>query len=318
MSVCEVVTATAHGQVRRHDTRVTGARPLCDYKISECALTCITATPLSPPHSVYVGDASGVLAHLDLRTGKEVGRFKGEIAGSLRSVCVHPAQPKIASVGLDRFLRVHDLQNRSLLAKFYLKQKLNAVLFSSWNPPAPSSNKRKGRQSSEKKKSTDEEEEDQEEEDEEGSEGEPEAFEEDEKETEELWAALARKSLAKTQAKVAEQKMESKQKLKKRKQREQKERPAKPGHLGQPGQKSAHLLAIAEAGAARQRQKGRGGASGPARTGVTVAAKAAAAAAVEAEAVENKPRPVATTGHGQEAAAGSKKKKMKKQKRTTS
>lgn len=78
------------------------------------------------------------------------GRFRG-VSGSVRSISCHPTEPLISVVGLDRFLRVFDINTRFLHSKVhslfscpqtflktvffqvYLKQKLNAVLFSAAN-----------------------------------------------------------------------------------------------------------------------------------------------------------------------------------------
>ena len=40
----------------------------------------------------------------------------------------------VASCGLDRFLRVHSLENSELVAKVYLKSRLNCLLFSRHDP----------------------------------------------------------------------------------------------------------------------------------------------------------------------------------------
>ena len=53
-------------------------------------------------------------------------------AGSLRALAVHPQLPILASVGLDRFLRLHDTRTRQPLAKVYLKQQLTGVLPGRW------------------------------------------------------------------------------------------------------------------------------------------------------------------------------------------
>jgi hypothetical protein len=42
----------------------------------------------------------------------------------VRAIALDPEQPLIASVGLDRFLRLHHTQTRKLCAKVYLKQQL--------------------------------------------------------------------------------------------------------------------------------------------------------------------------------------------------
>lgn len=49
-------------------------------------------------------------------------------AGSVRALAVHPGRPLIASVGLDRFLRVHDTRTRQPVCKVYLKSQLTGAL----------------------------------------------------------------------------------------------------------------------------------------------------------------------------------------------
>eukprot|EP00877_Chromochloris_zofingiensis_P011656 jgi/Chrzof1/6744/Cz19g07150.t1 len=68
---------------------------------------------------------------LDLNTRKLQGALKGA-GGSIRALALHPTKPLIASVGLDRFLRVHDTVTRRQCAKVYLKQQLTGVC---WVPP---------------------------------------------------------------------------------------------------------------------------------------------------------------------------------------
>ncbi len=59
------------------------------------------------------------------------GALKGP-AGSVRALALHPTQPLIASVGLDRFLRMHSTETRAQLGRVYLKQQLTGVV---WVPP---------------------------------------------------------------------------------------------------------------------------------------------------------------------------------------
>ena len=52
--------------------------------------------------------------------------LKGQIAGSLRDLAISHDSTKLASVGLDRWLRVHDTAHCTLLGKMYLKSQLAA------------------------------------------------------------------------------------------------------------------------------------------------------------------------------------------------
>lgn len=49
----------------------------------------------------------------------------------MRGLQCHPSQPVVASCGLDRFLRIHSLEDRKLQHKVYLKSRLNCLLLAS-------------------------------------------------------------------------------------------------------------------------------------------------------------------------------------------
>lgn len=74
-----------------------------------------------------VGNTQGQIALLDLRKGRVCGCLKG-LSGSVRSLQCHATQPLVASCGLDRFLRIHNLEDRRLVHKVYLKSRLNCLL----------------------------------------------------------------------------------------------------------------------------------------------------------------------------------------------
>lgn len=51
----------------------------------------------------------------DLRgKGKILHRYKGPV-GSVRQIAAHPKLPYFASVGLDRYMRIHHTESRRLL-----------------------------------------------------------------------------------------------------------------------------------------------------------------------------------------------------------
>ncbi len=73
-----------------------------------------------------MSNATGHIEAYDFSAGKMQCAIKG-VAGSVRSLQLHPTEPLIASVGLDRFLRVHCTETRKLLGKVHLKQQLTGV-----------------------------------------------------------------------------------------------------------------------------------------------------------------------------------------------
>jgi ribosome biogenesis protein NSA1 len=82
---------------------------------------------------VWAANAAGQVEALNLGTGRMEGALKGA-TGSVRALALHPGpEPILASVGLDRFLRLHSTASRKQLAAVYLKQKLTGL---AWCPPA--------------------------------------------------------------------------------------------------------------------------------------------------------------------------------------
>ena len=82
---------------------------------------------------VWAATGMGKIECLDLRMNKLQGSLKGP-AGAVKSLALHPELPIIASVGLDRFFRVHNVDSKALLCKLYLKQQLTAV---AWRREVP-------------------------------------------------------------------------------------------------------------------------------------------------------------------------------------
>ncbi|KAI1903629.1 hypothetical protein AGOR_G00029170 [Albula goreensis] len=133
----KIVTCTGHHQVRVYDPASPQRRPVLEAEFGEYPFTALSL-PCSPG-SVVVGNTQGQVAMLDLRKGLVRGCLKG-LAGAVRGLQCHPSLPLVASCGLDRFLRIHSLEDRSLQHKVYLKSRLNCVLLSSRDleagPPA--------------------------------------------------------------------------------------------------------------------------------------------------------------------------------------
>ncbi|XP_076118829.1 WD repeat-containing protein 74 isoform X2 [Alosa pseudoharengus] len=124
----KIVTCTGHHQVRIYDPSSPQRRPVLEVQFGEYPLTALSL-PASGD-SVVVGNTQGQLAILDLRKGLVRGCLKG-LAGGVRGLECHPTLPLVASCGLDRFLRVHNVKDHKLQHKVYLKSRLNCMLLSS-------------------------------------------------------------------------------------------------------------------------------------------------------------------------------------------
>ncbi|XP_029923810.1 WD repeat-containing protein 74 [Myripristis murdjan] len=124
----KVVTCTGHHEVRVYDPASPQRRPVLEAQYGEVPLTALALVPGGT--SVVVGNTHGQLALLDLRKGLVRGCLKG-LSGGVRALQCHASRPVVASCGLDRFLRIHSLEDRTLLHKVYLKSRLNCLLLAS-------------------------------------------------------------------------------------------------------------------------------------------------------------------------------------------
>ncbi|XP_054649461.1 WD repeat-containing protein 74 [Dunckerocampus dactyliophorus] len=124
----KVVTCTGYHQVHVYDPSSPQRRPVMEAKFGEYPLTALSLPATGG--LVVVGNTHGQIAMLDLRKGLVRGCLKG-LAGGVRGLQCHASQPVVASCGLDRFLRIHNLEDRKLQHKVYLKSRLNCLLLAS-------------------------------------------------------------------------------------------------------------------------------------------------------------------------------------------
>ncbi|KAK6261906.1 hypothetical protein QUC31_007722 [Theobroma cacao] len=122
----KVVAGTNSHQVRLYDVSAQ-RRPVISFDFRETSIKAVTED--LDGHTIYIGNGSGDLASVDIRTGKLLGCFLGKCSGSIRSIDRHPELPVIASCGLDSYLRIWDIGTRQLLSSVFLKQHLTKVVF---------------------------------------------------------------------------------------------------------------------------------------------------------------------------------------------
>lgn len=89
-------------------------RPVIDMEFERYPLMSLSLA--HNENQVIVGTSRGRMGLIDLRKKLLVHVFKG-FAGSIRCVQCHPSLPLVASCGLDRFLRIHDLYKHKLVKK---------------------------------------------------------------------------------------------------------------------------------------------------------------------------------------------------------
>lgn len=123
----KIVTCTGHHQVRVYDPSTYQRRPVLNVDIDEYPITALSVCPGG--NQVIVGNTQGNMLKIDLRNGHIACRYKG-FAGGIRDLQCHPTLPYVASCSLDRFVRVHHMDLKHIMHKFYMKSRLNCILLS--------------------------------------------------------------------------------------------------------------------------------------------------------------------------------------------
>ncbi|XP_076366249.1 WD repeat domain 74 lethal (2) k09848 [Tachypleus tridentatus] len=121
----KVVVGTGTHAIHIYDPLTPQRRPVLTVEFDEYPVTA-----LAVPHSannVVAGNTRGRMALIDLRKKSLAHVYRG-VAGSIRCITCHQLKPIVASCGLDRFVRVHDLNSHYLQLKMYLKSRLNCLL----------------------------------------------------------------------------------------------------------------------------------------------------------------------------------------------
>lgn len=122
------VAGTNSHQVRLYDISAQ-RRPVISFDFRETPIKAVAED--QDGYTIYIGNGSGDLASVDMRTGKLLGCFLGKCSGSIRSIARHPELPVIASCGLDSYLCFWDIKTRKVLSAVFLKQPLTNVVFDS-------------------------------------------------------------------------------------------------------------------------------------------------------------------------------------------
>ncbi|KAH0953305.1 hypothetical protein HN011_002566 [Eciton burchellii] len=124
----QIATAGRYGHVRLYDPR-TQRRPVINITMQDEALTCLSVTPKE--NHIIVGSGKGRMNLVDLRKrGTVLNTYKG-FTGGVTGVACSASNPYVASVSLDRYLRIHHIDTKELLKKVYLTSKLTCLVMRS-------------------------------------------------------------------------------------------------------------------------------------------------------------------------------------------
>ncbi|RHZ67014.1 hypothetical protein Glove_303g155 [Diversispora epigaea] len=124
----KLVIGSKYHQIRIYDTKAK-RRPVQDFNIGANPVVSLIVGRNS--NEIIFSDTIGSVSSVDIRTGKILGRYKG-FTGAVTDIAIDKKSTSLVTVGLDRFLRVHEMNaTRKLTHKIYLKQRQTCVLVDS-------------------------------------------------------------------------------------------------------------------------------------------------------------------------------------------
>lgn len=115
---------TKEGYVLLYDER-TQRKPTIKFHEKKASYTTISTA--CRDRQVLVGTTKGYIQLLDLKTGKILKTYT-TFTGSVTDVVCDHLEPYVASISLDRHLRVHHMETKELVYKCYMKQNLTKLL----------------------------------------------------------------------------------------------------------------------------------------------------------------------------------------------
>ncbi|KAJ8936547.1 hypothetical protein NQ314_012287 [Rhamnusium bicolor] len=116
--------ATKEGHVLLYDDRAQ-RRPVVKFLQEDASYTTISCAYRE--RQCLVGTTRGYMQLLDMKAGKCLRTFMS-FTGSVTGIACDPSEPYVASISLDRHLRIHNLETKELLHKIYMKQNLTHIL----------------------------------------------------------------------------------------------------------------------------------------------------------------------------------------------
>lgn len=118
----QFITGTGYKYVRVYDTR-TSNQPIISIKThDEYRITCICIST-NDTNRVYIGDVSGGCYLWDITKARRINSLLGAV-GSIRDIQISENKKYVATVSLDRYLRIYSTKTHKLITSVYLKNKL--------------------------------------------------------------------------------------------------------------------------------------------------------------------------------------------------
>ncbi|XP_012230167.2 WD repeat-containing protein 74-like [Linepithema humile] len=123
-----IATVSKYGYIRLYDSRAQ-RRPVINMQIQDKSWSCLSVT--SKDKHIIVGSTIGTMNLVDLRKcGFLLKTYKG-FTGAVTGITCSTSNPYIASVSLDRHLRIHHMDTKALLKQIYLTSNLTCIVMKS-------------------------------------------------------------------------------------------------------------------------------------------------------------------------------------------
>ncbi|KAL1512548.1 hypothetical protein ABEB36_002129 [Hypothenemus hampei] len=119
---------TKQGHVLLYDDRAQ-RKPVIKFLEEKASYTTISST--FRDNQICVGTTKGYMQWLNLNKSPKILKTYTTFTGSVTDITCDPLEPFVYSVSLDRHLRIHNMDTKELLHKFYMKQNLTKLLVKS-------------------------------------------------------------------------------------------------------------------------------------------------------------------------------------------
>jgi len=139
---CVFAVGTGEKKVRLYDTRA-NKRATMEVEYGEAPVNSVAFSSVDE-HRMFAADSRGKCCAIDLRTSKACGAIRGN-SGSVREIEAHPTLDLVATVGLDRYVRVYNGSSRKCLGAAYAKQNLTCVAWDAFQDRDGNRKKKKGK-----------------------------------------------------------------------------------------------------------------------------------------------------------------------------
>lgn len=122
-----IATCSRYGYLRVYDVRKQ-RRPVLMYSNDKDNALKFTTISTSGDNSIFTGGTMGELRMFDARNLKTFAHTYKGCTGSISNIAIDESRKFLISTSLDRFVRIHNIDNCSFVYQCYIKSKPTSVL----------------------------------------------------------------------------------------------------------------------------------------------------------------------------------------------